>query len=90
MGLGLGAQVGEIDVAVLVAGDHLHRHPGHHGARRIGAMGGARDQANLPPALAAALVIAADHQEPGVLSLAAGVGLERDGSEARDVAQHPL
>ena len=76
MGLGLGAQVGEIDIAVVVAGDHLHRHPGHHGARRVGAVGGARDQANLPPALAAALVIAADHQEPGVLTLAAGIGLQ--------------
>ena len=90
MGLGLGAQVGEVDVAIVVAGDHLHRHPGHHGARRVGAMRRARDQADVAPLLAAALVIAADHQEPGVLPLAAGVGLQRDGGEAGDRAQHPL
>ena len=76
MGLGLGLKIGEIDVAVLVAGDHLHRHPGHHGARRIGAVGGARDQTDVAPALAAALVIAADHQEPGIFTLAAGIGLQ--------------
>ena len=50
VGLGLGAQVGEVDVAVLVAGHHLHRHPGHDGARRVGAMRRARDQADVAPA----------------------------------------
>ena len=90
VGLGFRAQVGEVDVAVLVAGHHLHGHPGHHRARRIGAVGGARNQADVAPALAAALVIAADHQEPGVLALAAGVRLQRDRRKTRDRAQHPL
>ena len=89
LGLVLGLEVGEIDIAVLVAGHDSHRHPGHHRARRIGAVRRARDQADAAPALAAALVIAADHQQPGIFPLAAGVRLQRDGGEARDLAQHP-
>ena len=37
-GIGLGAQVVEVDVAVGVAGHHHHRHAGHHRAGGVGAM----------------------------------------------------
>ena len=51
--LGLGAQIGEIDVAVF---ETAHRHDaeaGHDGAGRVGAVGGGRDETNVAVPLAA-------------------------------------
>jgi len=43
MRIGLLAQVGEIDIALGVAGDHHDLEAGHHRAGGIGAMGGLGD-----------------------------------------------
>ena len=45
------------------------------------------DQADVAGSLAPRLVIGADRQEAGILALAAGVGLKRDGIEAGDLAE---
>jgi hypothetical protein len=85
--LRLGAEVGHVHVAVAVAGDHDDLHAGHHRARRVGAVRGGRDQAHVALRLAPRAVPGADRQQARVLALAAGVGLERDGGEARHRAE---
>ena len=84
----LGAQVVQVDVAVVVAGDHHHIHAGHDRARRVGAVGRGRYQAHVTLALALLLLVLADHQQPGVLPLGTGIGLQREGGETGEVAQH--
>ena len=49
----LGAQIGDIDVAVAVAADHHHLQSRHRGAGRIGAVRAGGDQADVAVALAA-------------------------------------
>jgi hypothetical protein len=83
----LGPKIVQIDVAARIAGDHHHRHAGHGGAGGIGAVGGGRDQANVAVPLPAALVVLADHQEPGVLALRTGVRLQGHGGETGEVDQ---
>ena len=55
--LGLGLEVGDVDVAVAVARDDHDLHAGHRGARRIGAVGGSRDETDVAVSVAAALVV---------------------------------
>src|SRR5690606_3712838 len=55
----LGAEVVQVDVAPVVAGDHGDPHAGHHRAGRVGAVRGAGDQADVAAGLAAAAVVAA-------------------------------
>ena len=85
--LGLGAQIGDVDVAPAVAGDHHDLHAGHVGGGRIGAVRRGGDQAHLAMRLAARGVIAADRQQPGIFALRAGIRLQRDRVIAGDVAQ---
>ncbi|KZX20287.1 hypothetical protein ACH61_02610 [Rathayibacter tanaceti] len=85
-----GAQVVEVDVAQLVAGDDHDAHPREDSARRIGAVRAGGDQADGAVGVAAGPVPAADRQEPGELPLRAGVGLERDRVVAGEVGQPPL
>ena len=87
---GLGLEVGDVDVAVGVASHHDHAHAGHVRRRRVGAVRGARDQAHVAMALAAAGVPGADRQQAGVLALRAGVGLQRHRVVAGAGAQHLL
>ena len=75
VGIGLGLQVVEIDVAAFVAPDDDDLHVGHRRARRIRAVGRRGDAADVAVRLAPALVIGPDGEQPGVLALAAGVGL---------------
>ena len=71
----LDAQIVQIDVAVLVAGDHHHAHARHLGGGRVGAMRGARDQADVAARFVTAFVVATDRQQAGVFALRAGVRL---------------
>src|SRR5690606_38921100 len=74
--LGVGADVLDIDVAVGVAlGDH-HLQAAQLGGRRVGAVGGLGDQADVALALAIGAVPGADREQAGVLALGAGVGLQ--------------
>ena len=50
----LGAQIGDVDIAPAVAGDHHDLHAGHLGGGRIGAVRGGGDQADVAVRLAAA------------------------------------
>ena len=83
----LRAQVVEVDVAVVVAGDDDHAHAGHHGARGVGAVRGRRDQADVAARVAARAVVGADRQQAGELALRAGVRLQRHGVVAGDLGQ---
>ena len=73
----LRAQVVEVDVAELVAGDDDDLHAGQHGRGRVRAVGARRDEAHGALGLAVRAVVAADGEEPGELALAAGVRLQR-------------
>ena len=81
---GLGAQVGEVDVAFLVASDGDDFQTSHHRAGGIGTVGRGRDEADVAMRFAAAFVITADQEETGVFALRTGVRLQRNGREAGD------
>ncbi len=85
--LGLGPQVGEVDVPLLIAGYGHDPQARDDRAGGVGPVGRFRDQADITPRIAAALVIGMDHAQPGVLALAARVGLEADGGEPGDLAE---
>jgi hypothetical protein len=87
--LGLGAEVGHIDVA---RSSHLTTTtsmPGHHRAGGIGAVGRGGDQRRCCGDRFALRLrwYWSDDQQSGVFALRARVGLERDGIEAGDLAQ---
>ena len=85
---GLGAEVGEVDVAVGVAGDRHDLDAGHRRRWRGWCRGrevGIRQMWRW--LLAARLVVRADGEQPGVFALRAGVGLEGDGGEAGDFGE---
>ena len=88
--VGLGLEVGHVDVAVGIARDDHHLHAGHLRRRGIGAVRGRRDQAHVAMRLAAARVIGLDHQQPRVFALRPGVGLQRHGVVAGGRAHHRL
>ena len=62
--VGLGAQVVQVDVAVIIAVHHHHAHARQHRAGRIGAVGGAGYEADVALLLAVGRVILPDHQQP--------------------------
>ena len=82
--LGLGLEVGDVDVAAVVAIDHHDLQAAHLGGRRVGAVGRFGDQADVAMALALRRLVAADGDQAGVFALGAGVRLHADGREAGD------
>ena len=66
----------QVDVPVHVGGDDDDAVAGHHRTRGIGAVRRGGDQDDVAMALISALVIGADHREPGKLALRTRVGLE--------------
>ena len=85
--LGLGLEIGHVDVAVGVACHRHDLHARHRGRRRVGAVSRGRDQHHVAVALTAALVVGADHHQSRVLACGARVGLQRAGREAGDRRQ---
>ena len=83
----LGPQVVEVNVAVLTAAHHHDPHSDHGGGRRVGAVRAGRDQADVAIGLAAAGMVVTDGQQPGVLALRSGVGLQRDCVVAGDTGE---
>ncbi len=79
--LGTLAKVVHVNIAVLVGLHDHHLHPGHHRAGRVGAVGGLRNEADVPLALTAGLVVRLDHLQTGELALRARVRLQRDAGE---------
>ena len=80
MGGGLGLEIGQVDIALPVAGDDDDPHPGHLRRGGIGAVRRRRNQAHIAMRLAARGVVGLDDQQARVLALGAGVGLQRDGA----------
>jgi hypothetical protein len=70
-------EVAHVDVAVGVAGDDDDAHARHLRRRRIGAVRGGRNEADVAMTLAAAPVIRLDHEQSRVFSLRARIGLQR-------------
>ena len=64
-----GAQIVEVDVAVVVAGHDDHPHPGQRRRSGVGAVRAGRDQADVTVRLTAAGVVVVDRQQAGVLPL---------------------
>ena len=69
MRLGLGAEIGEIDVAVFETAHRNDAEAGHYGAGRVGSVGGSRNETNVTVRLAARRVVTADGEQAGVLAL---------------------
>jgi hypothetical protein len=88
--LRLGAEVGDVHVAMRIGADHDNAVAGHDRTGRVGAVGRRRNEHHVAVAFAAILVVGADHQETGELALRAGIGLERHGRESGNVAQRRL
>ena len=86
----LGAQVVQVDVALVVAVHHHHGHARQHRAGGIGAVGGAGNEADVALPVSVGGVILPDHQQPRVLALGAGVGLHRHRGEPGDGGQPRL
>ena len=85
--LGLGFQIGDVNVPIRVARDRDDFHARHHGTGGIGAVRGSRDEADVTMRLAARFVVRADDEQPGVFALRTGVGLQGNSREARDFRQ---
>ena len=67
--LGLGAEIGDIDVSTLVGSDDDDFHSSHHRASRIGAVRGLRNQTDLAVGVAARAMVRIDHEQSRVLAL---------------------
>jgi hypothetical protein len=83
MGLRLGPQIAEVDVAVVVTCDDDDFHPRHVRRRGVGAVRRRGNEADFAQRLALRGVVRLDDQEARVFALRAGVGLQRHGGGAR-------
>ena len=71
----LGAQIVEVDVAVIQTAHHDDPHSGQRRRCGVGAVRAGRDQADVAVRFTTAGVVVVDRQQAGVLALRAGVGL---------------
>ena len=81
------AQGFQVHAALGVGGDGDHVKARHGGRGRVGAMGSVGDQDLGPGAVAPGLMVLADEQQAGVLTVGAGGGLEGHAVHAGDLAQ---
>ena len=81
------AEVGHVDIALRIASNRHDGHSGHDRAGRVGAVGGGGDEADGAVLVTARVVVGADDEQSGVFALRTGIGLERDGGEARDFGE---
>ena len=88
--VGLGPEVVDVDVALVVARHDHHPHARHDGRGGVGPVGGRGDEAHVALLVTAADVVAADGEQPCQLALRPGVGLERDGVVAGDLGERGL
>ena len=85
--LGFGPQIGDIDVALAVAGDRHDFQAGHHSAGGIGAMGRSRNEADVPVRFPALRVEAADGEQARIFALRTCIGLQGNAGEPGDLGQ---
>ncbi len=90
MGVALGAQVVQVDLAGIGGLDDHDAHPGHHRRCGVRTMGRTGDEADVAGLLTAAAVVAADREQTGELSLRTGVRLDRHRRVSRDVREPGL
>ena len=90
MGPGLGLEIGDVDVAVVVTGDRHDLEAGADGARRVGAMRREGDETDVAMAFVRGFVERADDKKAGVFALGAGIGLEGNAGEASDLSEPVL
>ena len=88
--LGFGAQVVDVDVAVLVASDHHHLHARHDGAGWVGAVRAVGNQTDVAVAFPTCCMERPDHHQPGKFTLGAAVGLEGNPGKTCDFSQIAL
>ena len=81
---GLGLEVGDIDVAVFVAGDGDDVETAHLRRGRVGAVCRFGNQADVALPFTPAFKVTADGDDTGVFALRAGIGLHADGVHAGD------
>ncbi|MNN20481.1 hypothetical protein D3C81_1337620 [compost metagenome] len=67
--IGLGLEVVEVNVAIVIAVDDHHFHASHLRRSRVGAVGRRRDQAQRALRLMTAAVVTGDCHQPGVFAL---------------------
>ena len=70
-------QVINVDVALLITGDHNDLHTRQDGAGRVGAVSARRNQADVAVSITAGEVVAANRKQARVFTLASRVGLQR-------------
>ena len=87
---GFRGEVGDVDVALGIAGDGHDGEAAHRGAGRVGAVGTGRNQTDVAVALAARLVVGADDEQAGVFTLGSGIGLKGNAGKTGDVGQPGL
>mmetsp|Transcript_47461 Transcript_47461/g.135782 ORF Transcript_47461/g.135782 Transcript_47461/m.135782 type:complete len:524 (+) Transcript_47461:207-1778(+) len=80
-----GLELGQVHALRVV--DPLDLHIAHGGRRWVRAVSGARDDADVPVALALRLQVLADHEEASILAAGAAGGLEGGGVEARALVE---
>ena len=73
-----------IDVAVVIAGHRHHLETRHHGTGGIGAMGTGGNQTDIAMVVTSGAMPGPDHEQPGVLPLGTGIGLQRHGCKTRE------
>ena len=87
---GLCLQVGNIDIAVVVAGHQHNLHADHLRAGGISPMRRRRNEADIALRVAAAQVIFANREEAGVFALRTGIWLHAHCIETGDRFEHCL
>ena len=85
-----GAQGVQIHAAFGIGGHRHHRKTRHDGGSRVGAVGGIRHNNFGAGGVATALMVAADEQQAGVLSVGACGRLQRHAVHAGDLTEHRL
>jgi hypothetical protein len=80
----------QVNIALVITGDRHHGEAGHDGTGRVGAVGARGNQAHIAVGLTAAAVPRPDHQQAGVLTLGAGIGLKRHPGETGQGGQPVL
>ena len=73
-----GHHIVDVDIAVVFARHHHNLHSRQHSARGIGAVCAGGNQTDGAVSITPGEVIAPNSQKPGVFTLAAGVGLQRN------------
>src|SRR5437870_10438200 len=74
--IGLGAQIGQIDISIFQTRDRHDLKPSHHCAGWICPMRGSWYETNAAMRFTSGRVIFADREQPRVFSLRAGIGLQ--------------